>query len=88
MNTQQSWELAKLRRESTAYRLENAQLRADLQNVRDVVEPYDAGGDVICGRCDLSLGDYYEMAGEYRFCPFCGCKLEWGEYWAGVSADA
>ena len=81
----------KLHRECTAYRLENAQLRADLKNVRDFSVPYSDQGDspddeeAFCGVCDESLGALYD-AKSWEFCPYCGAHLDWGEYGTEVAA--
>lgn len=74
----------KLNRECTAYRLENARLRADLKNVRDFSVPYSDQGDspdimvAYCGLCSEPL-DELEDAKFMRFCPYCGAHLEWGD---------
>ena len=79
MSTQPSWDKTRLR-------LENARLRADLRNVREEAEPYDAGGDAVCRNCDMTLGAYEDFVSAWSFCPYCGCKLTWGAYWTGEFA--
>ena len=77
MSTSQSWAMTRLR-------LENAQLRADLANVRSSTVPEIDHGDspdvmvAYCGLCGEPL-DELEDAKFMKFCPYCGAHLEWGD---------
>ena len=83
MSTQPSWDKAKLKRDNHVLELKVTALENDLDNVRKSAEPYDAGGDAVCGNCDMTLGSYEDFVSSYRFCPYCGCQLTWGAYWTG-----
>ena len=84
MSTSQSWELARLRRESAKFRLENAQLSAELLTVRESTVPQVDQVDspdimvAYCGLCSEPL-DELEDARFMNFCPYCGAHLEWGD---------
>lgn len=84
MSTSQSWELARLRRESTKYRLQAMQYRAELLTVRESTVPQVDQGDspdimvAYCGLCSEPL-DELDDARFMNFCPYCGAHLEWGD---------
>ncbi|MBO7702004.1 MAG: hypothetical protein J6S36_03735 [Eggerthellaceae bacterium] len=72
-----SWELARLARRNDELVRDNIRLRTDVLNARGIASPYEYRGDLYCGGCDEDLGNVEDgYAAEYRFCPYCGTKLE------------
>lgn len=82
-----SWKLAEVKRENESLYREVHGLRAELRQLHIEIENArgsQAGtvyrGDASCSRCDAYLGSIHGPAALYKYCPFCGVRIDgWEE---------